>query len=384
MAKLTLGTATPLRAQLDRLAAFDPTSSPVLSLYLDMRPDQNGRRNHDVFLRKVFSERSRSLHGDARRSFDRDVDRITRYLAAEVSPSMHGLALFACSASDNFWEACQLAVPFEQHSLFIGAVPHLYPLARLGDQFPAYAALLVDTNSARLFVFRLGRREAHEEVKNVKTRRSDVGGWSQARYQRHAENFHLHHMKEVVAVLDRVVRAEAIDQVIVAAEETARSVLFEQLPKHLTQKVVDVLNLSMATPEHTVLAETLDALRQRDAATDVERVRTMIDGWAAGGLGVVGPEATLDALMNGQVEELLITARPDALRRTSRLLPDSPPGPLEMDTTAGQAAVDTERIRLAGELVARAQQNAARVRFVEDPALLDEVGGVGAILRFRI
>jgi peptide subunit release factor 1 (eRF1) len=384
MPKTTLATATPLRSQLDRLADFEPTDWPVLSLYLDMRPDHNGRRTHEIFLRKVFPERSRSFHGDARKSFDRDVERIREYLAREVPASVHGLALFACSAADGFFDACQLPAPFEHHSLFIGSVPHFYPLARINDQYPAYAAMLVDTNSARLFVFRLGRRDAHAEVTNTKTRRSAAGGSSQARYQRHSENFHLHHMKEVVAVLDRVVRAEAIDRVVVAADDTARPVLMDQLPKHLAEKVIDVLHLALNTPEHTVLAETLDALRQRDAESDAERVAAMIDAWSAGGLAVTGPEATLDALAKGQVEELLITARPEGLQRINSLPPDSPPGPIEVDTTAPQAALDPDRIKLAGELVARAQQNAARTRFIEDPALLEGVGGVGAILRFRI
>ena len=36
------------------------------------------------------------------------------------------------------------------------------------------------------------------------------------------------------------------------------------------------------------------------------------------------------------------------------------------------------------ELVARAQQSSARIRFIEDDNLLADVGGVGALLRFRI
>ena len=32
----------------------------------------------------------------------------------------------------------------------------------------------------------------------------------------------------------------------------------------------------------------------------------------------------------------------------------------------------------------RAQQSAARIRFIEDPELLAGVGGVGALLRFKI
>src|SRR4026208_2144669 len=154
MRKTTIATATPLRTELDRLAGFAPTTWPVLSLYLDMRPDQSGRRNHDIFLRKVLPERSRTLHGDTRKSFDRDVQRIHAYLESEVAPSVRGLAMFACSGADGFFQAFRLAAAFAAYSRFPGSRPPLYPLARATDQYPAYAALLVDTNSARLFVFR--------------------------------------------------------------------------------------------------------------------------------------------------------------------------------------------------------------------------------------
>ena len=75
----------------------------------------------------------------------------------------------------------QLDASLDHDWLFLGSVPHLYPLARLNDQYPRYAALLVDTNSARLFVFGLGRRRSTEQVNNVKTQRTSMGGWSQAR-----------------------------------------------------------------------------------------------------------------------------------------------------------------------------------------------------------
>jgi peptide subunit release factor 1 (eRF1) len=368
-----------LRTELDRLAGFAPTTWPVLSLYLDMRPDKSGRRNHDIFLRKVFPERTRALHGDARKSFDRDVQRIHAYLESEVAPSVRGLAMFACSAADGFFEAFQLAAAFDDYSLFTGSLPHLFPLARATHQYPAYAALLVDTNSARLFVFRLGHRDAHEQVTNVKTRRGASGGWSQARYQRHCDNFYLLHMKEVVAVLDRVVRAEALDHIVIAADETARPFLMEQLPKHLTEKVIRVLHLPVSTPEHDVLAETLDVMRQHNAKTDAERVQAMIDASAADGRAVVGAEATLYALTAGQVEELIISARPEVLGLPESRSSDS--NGLAVDSTAPQA--DAKRLELAGELVARGQQSAARIRFIEDSALLGSVGGVGAILRFR-
>ena len=116
MAKTTSALETPLREQLDRLAAFEPSDdAPVLSLYLDRRADQHGRHNYDNFLRKTFGERAQTLKGDARKSFEVDVERINSYLSEHVRKSTNGLALFACSARDNFFEAIQLDAPIDQH-----------------------------------------------------------------------------------------------------------------------------------------------------------------------------------------------------------------------------------------------------------------------------
>lgn len=383
MPKTTTSLETPLRDQLNRLSAFEPTDAPVISLYLDLGADQHGRTNFEPFLRKAFAERSRVLKGDARQSFDADVDKINSYLAS-LESSPQGVAVFACSAKDGFFETIALDVPVEHHWLFVGSVPHLYPLIRLNDQFPRYAALLVDTNAARLFVFGLGNVETQTEVKNVKTRKGAVGGWSQARYQRHIDNYHLHHMKEVVSVLDRVVRDEALERIVVACDATARPLLMEQLPKHLAEKVVDLMKLDINAPEHQVLSRTLDALREYDADTDASQVARMLDAWNADGLGVAGPEETLKALQQGQVEELLITATPELLARARSLTSDVTPAPVDVDTSAPAIDVDADRHRLADHFVVHAHMSGARIRFVEDPALLEDVGGVGALLRFKI
>ena len=54
------------------------------------------------------------------------------------------------------------------------------------------------------------------------------------------------------------------------------------------------------------------------------------------------------------------------------------------DTSAPQGTADEARLKLSDELVTRAQQTAARIRFIEDDNLLAGIGGVGALLRFRI
>ena len=90
------------------------------------------------------------------------------------------------------------------------------------------------------------------------------------------------------------------------------------------------------------------------------------------------------ALATGQVEELLITATPERLRLAQVPADLVAPGPVEVDSSNPNPDIDTERHKLADDLVTKAQQTSARIRFIEDPALLEDVGGVGAILRFKI
>jgi peptide chain release factor subunit 1 len=367
-----------LSTQLDRLADFEGAPYPVISLYLDMRPDDTGRHRFDLFLRKELDDRIETFGaaGPERDSLSRDADRIRQYVA-EIDPATNGLAVFSCSAADLF-ETLPLAAPVAGHRLYISGRPHLYPLARLIDEYPRAAFLLANTNSARLFVVAGNAIERVQRVNGVKTKRHKMGGWSQARFQRHVDNFHLHHAKEVVEVLTRVVRDEDISSIVLAGDEVVVPMLRDQFPKDIAEKLVDVVKLDVRAPERDVL-ETIDAaLKKKDAESDRERVERLLDEYRADGLAAVGVMATRRALDSGQVDELVITATPETLDA------ECAAEAAVAKQSTGAASGMNEEERIAGELVVKARQTAATVRFIEDPSLLQTVGGVGAFLRFKI
>ena len=369
---------------LDHLLNFEPVPAPVISLYLDMRADQQGQHNVMPFVRKQLSERSKSYENqsDERLSFEEDFVRIVRYLEGEVPPSIQGLAIFACSAWKDWFKVGQFDVPFERNRLFVSDRPHLYPLARLNDQYRRYAVVLADTNRAQIFVFAAGRAVEHEEVENVKTKQNKVGGWSQARYQRHQKNYHLQHAKEVVDILERIVREEEIEHVVLAGDEaTVIPLLREQMPKTLEEKVIDAVSLGIDTPEHELLDESLKVFQRHDSLTDMEKVERLLNEYRADDLGVAGVPETLAALSNGQVEEILIAAKAEAIefdkeevKRVLELYRDEEPLPEELD----QRTVADELVRRANLL------SSAQVTFIEDSTRLEGVGGVGGFLRFRL
>jgi len=368
---------------LERLVSFEPTAAPVISLYLDTRVNENGQRTFFPFVKKQLNERSKSyeLNSEERQSFEEDFVRIVRYMEQELPKTVNGLAIFACSAEQDWFEVGAFDAPFERNRLFVSDRPHLYPLARLNDQYRRYAVVLADTNRAQIFVCAAGRAVEHTEVENVKTKHVKVGGWSQARYQRHEQNYHLQHVKEVVDNLESIVRDEDIEHIILAGDEaTVIPLLREQLPKPLEEKVIDALSLGIDTPEHEVLEESLTAFRRHDSLTDMEKVQRLLNEYRADDLGVAGVPETLAALSNGQVEELLIAAKAESLQfdmeeveKVLKLYQDEPlPEPLEQRT-------------VADELVRRANVlSSAKVTFIEDSTRLEGIGGVGGFLRYRI
>jgi peptide chain release factor subunit 1 len=383
-----------LNEQLDRLAAFEPAPYPVVSLYLDTRPNDRGRDNFQAFVRKELKARAQTYpaRSPEREMLDRDLDRIARYLENEVQPSANGVAIFACDAGELF-ETVQLDAPLTDHWLYIGDQPHLYPLARLASQYPRYAAVLADTNRTRILVMADGGVASQTSVEGEKTRRTTQGGWSQARYQRHVENYHLQHIKDVVGRLEQIVRDEGLDRIIISGDPVVIPLLREQMSKPLSDMVVDQLSLDSRAADGDVRTATLEAIRKLDQDTDREKVDAAVGAYRAGGLGVVGPDATLLALTNGQVDELLITASLATLEplkdtRAARMAIANDAGiaePAVEPTAAGEAAAaEVGTVRLADELVTKARQTSAAVCFIEDPALLEPYGGVAATLRFRI
>jgi peptide chain release factor subunit 1 len=276
--------------------------------------------------------------------------------------------------------------------LYIGDRPHLYPLARLESLYPTNAVLLADTNTARILLVSTGEVVRDREITGTHTRRTTQGGWSQARFQRHIENFHLQHAKEVIEALERIVQSENVEHIVIAGDEVIVPLLRDQMPKALAERIVDHIRVDKDGSLDEVVKTSLAAMQRVAEQTEREKVEAAVGAYRAGGLGVVGPEDTLDALIKGQVDELLVTADLNELQglrggasqvatANDTVLEE----PMVEPIVAGEAAIaPPETVRLADELVAKAAQTAARITAVRDPDLLAPYGGVAALLRFRI
>jgi hypothetical protein len=258
---------TRLADHIQQLAAFAPTAFPVLSLYLDLVPNRHEPERDVAFVRAALAERLANLHPQApeRASLERDVVRIETHLREQLSPTASGLAVFACSG-DGFFDAVQLDTPLARRAVYVGSVPHLYPLVRLEDEYPRYAAVMLEAHHARIYVFGLDTAPRDAAIAGP-PHHPAIGGWSQARFHRRAENLHLQQLDDVVVTLDRIVSDEDLRRIVVTGHDAAVPRLRSQLPARLSEKLVDVLQVDRTSGEGRLLHATLEALRLQDAET---------------------------------------------------------------------------------------------------------------------
>jgi peptide subunit release factor 1 (eRF1) len=369
---------------LARLVAFEPTTFPVLSVYLNTQPDQHGRApDATAYLHREFKALARTWEASSpeRHSFDRDVERIVAYATDQIDPSANGVAIFACWGADEFFEAIQLTTPVNENRVYAYNQPDLFQLAHLDEQYPRYAAVLTDTNTARIFVFGLGQVIGAEQVKGKKVHRVKVGGWSQARYQRRVGNAHLDHAKEVIERLAQIVHEDQVSHIILAGDSVVIPLLQEQLPQEMAS-MVEVMKLDIHASDQDVLTATLEKLQEQEAKTAGEKVDRLMQQYRARGLAVAGPQETLEALANGQVEELLISGaleegHPQPEEVPAIIAPEIP------DSEGGTKSDEPRQASLPDLLVTKAKQTGATVTFIEDATLLESAGGVAAFLRWR-
>jgi peptide chain release factor subunit 1 len=349
-----------LRSLMRRLAEIESPDAPILSVYLDLRPEAHGEAPGRRPQRTQVRDRLREIadtyrpHAVGRDSLDADAQRITSLLSEADFDGIDGLALFACQAA-GLWEEVWAPIPFALQ-VSAGPTADLFQLAELLDESEAAVVALVDTNTCRMFVTRRGGLEERPgpDEPTAEHQRHDQGGWSQARYQRHIDMQDKRFAKEAAQAIERLVDEANAKHLVLAGDERSLTVLQPELSPRIGALVEQLEHIGMRASSRKVaelVEPLLTAMRQADDAEAADRV---VAGVRAGELGVGGIDAVAVALERGQVHELVLDS---------------------------SARLDEA---LRAELVRQATLTAAEVMVVDGHAGLLALGGVGATLRYRV
>ena len=348
---------------LSDLAEFEPTEMPVLSVYLDMRPQATGAnpgvRSGEIVLKDRLNEIEKTYRprGEDLDSFLEDREKIREFLQNQFSNETQGLAIFACSA-EKLWEAIEIGTKFE-NEVVVGKMPDLFQLANLLDKHEKAVVAVVDTNTARFFVTDYGRFEevdAPDDTNKKMFRKRAMGGWKQKKYQQNIDNNREDFAKAAAHAVEELIENESANKLIIAGDEVSIPLFQDALTKR-TRKILsdNVLRIDIRAPKEEVAEEVRGILEEYENEQSHDNADKAIAEFKRDGLGTIGVEATKFALENGQVETLLMDVSSDSL---------------------------TEEIR--NEFIRHAANTGANVDMIENHEKFKLIGGVGALLRYKI
>jgi hypothetical protein len=413
-----------LRAPLAQLAALPPAlmtapeeASQYLTVSLDWRPQGSdpglrpARRQFEDAARLALATYAK--HTQAARSLAIDIERIVRYLDnervdrhIEIEPpttAAQGMLIVARSDADVF-VALPLAVAVPT-DVKVGPIPALARLARTADDFATYAVLLADQKEASLTFVTQARRERGVVAYGAEYPFKRKAGGSQRRYQARADVRRDQFARTIADGTRRALDEANVDVLIIAGDEVITSPLNQLFHQTVSDRIIGTVRLDITAPVADIINATLpideEAERNREAAT-VAALRGAIE---ADGLGAAGPAAVLSALQQVRVETLVMTddfSEPGWADYSADVggvgsIPDRHP----VGGDRGQIVpilVEDELIRraiLTGATfkIVRTDVSAPRIEDglpkageplprAEAAQQLDDLGGVGALLRF--
>jgi peptide subunit release factor 1 (eRF1) len=428
--------ARDLAATLSRLATLPPaTEAPYLTVSLDWRPEgtepgripspepkrserRAQRDESGVPRRPSWQQVGRELpelvvaHGPRGAAFDSlsaDVARIRQYVEEELDPAAKGVIIVANSHHDVF-EPVPVDVPVET-AISTGPVPALRQLVHAAEDFPPYAVLVASQRDTTLWLIERQTWESEVQLEaSLYPRKQQQGGWSQKRYQTRADE-RVEAFARTIAEELRVALGEgkgSVKYLILAAEEPMASALDAELHQTVKERIIGRVALPDEATVTQVVAVADPLVEEKERQLEMDAVRTVRDGVGAGTNGVAGAEATLTALLGGQVMTLVMNDDFAQAGWADFTLPLFGVGEVPKEHPAGGDVANIVPVELADEVIDLALQTNAAVELVrttlpiaaqesggvppagvaapryEAALALDALGGIGAILRYTI
>jgi len=308
----------PTERDLRRLARLHAPGDGVLSLYLDFDPAGGARRNVRAAVNTAFDSARERLGDDAAllAAFERERRAVTAWVR-EFKLQGRSLILFFCQPL-GLLDVFQLHVPVRPAARF-EARPFVSPLAAVLDEHERYGVVLIDKEQARILTVYLDQVEAQTLTHGSYPGRTAMGGWAQARYERHRDA-HLHrHVLRVTGAIEREYRRRDFDRLVVGGPDEARAALMNALPRSLRSRVVGNFTIELFASDDDVRRLVRDLAEEAERVAELETVTDLIDGAKAGAPAVLGWARTLEALTEGRVHQLVAV---DRLRKAGYACPN--------------------------------------------------------------
>jgi len=362
------------------LACLTQTPAPVISCYL--RVDGGQMQHGDQFTDRV-DELRLSFSGEAVLLFEEALVPIERFLSADLKEGSQGVAVFSRGGEQPLFLALQFYVPLPTW-IAADSLPNIYHLCELKDTYWRFVVLVCSQNTARIVVVNLGAVTRDLLRQRPELRRRAGREWTKEHFRRHRTARTQEFIGDVVVELSRLMTAGGFAHLILAGEPRMTAKVKRALPSHMAARLCGVIRRKGQIRAQDVVANSIEFFVETENKESQAAAEELQRQLQIGGLAVAGTRASYWALKRSQVETLVMgteySPHPGSRCRKCRLERLDEQWAKKCPACGSHSL---EAISAREALLRLAEHRGFRVEFVRDSPVLNRLGGVGCLLRFR-
>ncbi len=337
-----------LQQHIRTLVTLEESEALVISCYLNVEAGLPGFRN--AFAERVALLR-RAVGPEHKETFEEGLAKTVSFIKDHVQPGARGVAVFARGGSQPFFLPLQFRVPLPT-SIAVDATPNIYHLVELKDTYHRYVIMLCTEQSVRILEVHLGAVTAEIWKERPELRQRVGREWTKRHYQNHRRERTKQFIKETIQILDQRMSAGGFTHLILAGNPRITAQVRAALPKYLAPMLVDTVPAPGREKVSHVVEATLSSFIEEEERESLSAVARLKEELCTNGLAVVGSEACGKALMQGQVDVLVLATEH---------------GPEDKEV-----------------IVKLAEQQDCNIELVSQSDVLMRLGGVGCLLRYQM
>lgn len=365
--------------ELKELASVYDDQDTFVSLYLDLTHGINWK-----FISRRETQCTSVLKADKYLlgAFQKNMDMVKDYLKRDfnkeaVGKKYRGLALFF-SKTMQYSKAYGIPLAVK-NSMVIDTSPYIRPLAEIIDDWENYALILMDNQEVELFEVSLGAVKEHKRLGAHIMNKHKKGGWSQMRFSRLRKEAIDQFQKKVLEAFEKLIEESNIVGIVLAGPGEAKIHFKKRLPQKLAKKVMSVIDYDMDKPTEEIVGAATDEVAKKEREQDAQYVERLRSEILRGGPAVYGIKDTVEATREGKALQLILSKK---LKPRGWICEHCQVVEVGVQKTCPYCNNKTSEVDVLEEILEFASRAGTIVEFVDDNPMLEDLGGVGAILRY--
>jgi peptide chain release factor subunit 1 len=244
-----------------------------------------------------------------------------------------------------------------------------------------FGLVVLDSHRARIYVVSSGKIEDKDRIAKDIMNKHKKGGMSQARFQRLRQGAIQHFLKEVSEGMVKLFSKDNVVKIIIAGPGEAKILLMNFLPNELKDLLLDLIDADFDEADGELVSKAEEAVQKDDKETVSNDVAQLNEEILKHSLAVYGLNEVIDAVKNGQIELLLVSI---GHKLSGWICEKCQLFDSGINDKCPNCSGNVAEVDVIEEIIDFAKRTGAKIDFVDDNPILQDLGGVGGLLRFNV